>query len=134
MEMRPPSMEKDLSISAPTTPTVKPEISSPLFIEINIPLPALPVLPPSNPRHRTLSLSSLSFHRHASSSPHLSHHSQQCYHFRGHHTKSSDAKHVDPLLGTAIGKTVARRRTQTLGALAVAPAVLMLSTEIFTPS
>ncbi|KAF2805033.1 uncharacterized protein BDZ99DRAFT_524759 [Mytilinidion resinicola] len=128
-------MSSPNSTSPPTTPSLQPELSAPeepLFTEINIPLPALPASPspsPSKPRHRSISLSSLSFHRHDSSSSHTSHQSPSHT-----HTAKPDEKRAAGLATIKEHQTSAlRSRTQTLGALAVAPAVLMLSAELFTP-
>ncbi|KAF2475523.1 uncharacterized protein BDR25DRAFT_310880 [Lindgomyces ingoldianus] len=94
----------------------------PLYTEIRIPLPPIPQRPSSTPasksRHRAHTLSSLSpFHRRRPSSP----------------EKAGPGSCESPAAAMMKSLTVGRKRSGTVDALAVVPAVLVLSAELFTP-
>jgi hypothetical protein len=147
-----PFCDFDSSTSAITTPNAAPEPSSfvtplaspnseddenPLYTEINIPLPAVPappkeskqsLSPPPKSRSRAVSLSSFSpFHRRSSSSTSSGRASEEWPRIK----KEVKNKEVAAMMN--LSHQSKRTRSGTIDALAVVPAVLVLSAELFTP-
>lgn len=146
-----PSHSSDSSSSAVTTPTATPEpspfavpLESPktdedeeLYTEINIPLPAVPappkaaqksLSPPPKSRSRAVSLSSLSpFRRRSSSISSSGRPSEDWPRIRKEVKNKEIAAMMNP------NHQNKRSRSGTIDALAVVPAVLVLSAELFTP-
>ncbi|KAF2260060.1 hypothetical protein CC78DRAFT_547828 [Lojkania enalia] len=126
-------MASEPTSTAKPSPLMTPELfkyEEPLYTEIRIPLPPVPkqykkgYMDPTKPRSRAHTLSSfLPFQHH-------------------HRTSSSSSTKSDPETskeGSVVGSlknsvVKGRKRGQTLEALAVAPAMLMLKTELFTPA
>jgi len=141
----------DSSSPAVTTPTATPEpspfavpLESPktdedeeLYTEINIPLPAVPappkeaqksLSPPPKSRSRAVSLSSLSpFRRRSSSISSSGRPSEDWPRIRKEVKNKEIAAMMNP------NHQNKRSRSGTIDALAVVPAVLVLSAELFTP-
>lgn len=137
--------------SAMTTPDAAPEPSpftvplsspktekeeSPLYTEINIPLPAVPappkqtqatLSPPPKSRSRAISLSSLSSFRRRSGSISSERASEEWPRIK----KQVRNKEVAAMMN--LDHESKRKRSGTIDALAVVPAVLVLSAELFTP-
>ncbi|KAF2707883.1 hypothetical protein K504DRAFT_458370 [Pleomassaria siparia CBS 279.74] len=133
---RPTSPTSTESMSSPplTKSVPSPTIEEPLYTEIRIPLPRLAQQPPSwskskskspytsactstsRSRAHTIASSLSPFHKRISSSPGAR-----------REQGSNDAKNVTRDLASR------KKRAETVGALAVLPAVLMLSAELFTP-
>ena len=147
-----PFCDFDSSTSAVTTPNAAPEPSSfviplaspnfeddenPLYTEINIPLPTVPappkeskqsLSPPLKSRSRAVSLSSFSpFHRRSSSSTSSGRASEEWPRIK----KEVKNKEVAAMMN--LSHQSKRTRSGTIDALAVVPAVLVLSAELFTP-
>jgi hypothetical protein len=147
-----PFCDFDSSTSAITTPNAAHEPSSfvtplaspnseddenPLYTEINIPLPAVPtppkeskqsLSPPPKSRSRAVSLSSFSpFHRRSSSSTSSGRASEEWPRIK----KEVKNKEVAAMMN--LSHQSKRTRSGTIDALAVVPAVLVLSAELFTP-
>jgi hypothetical protein len=121
----------------------------PLYTEINIPLPRLPTPPPQTPaspsinrnclspppthsRSRSRSLSSFSLFRPRSSSTSSSQTSQSID-VPDRLVKPSILKSREVAAAMNLGHQSKRGRSSTVDALAVVPAVLVLSAELFTP-
>ncbi|KAF2998279.1 hypothetical protein E8E13_006936 [Curvularia kusanoi] len=146
----------DSSTSAVTTPDHAPEPSpfvvplaspksedgqDPLYTEINIPLPAVPappkesnktLSPPPKSRSRAVSLSSLSpFHRRSSSVSSSVSSSGRSSEEWPRIKKEVKNKEVAAMMN--LNHQSKRNRSGTIDALAVVPAVLVLSAELFTP-
>ncbi|KAF2737452.1 hypothetical protein EJ04DRAFT_510320 [Polyplosphaeria fusca] len=132
------------SDSIEPSPLASPEIQhdEPLYTEINIPLPPLPKqfanktsLAPESPKPRSRSHtlhSMLPFHHRRSSSTE----SEKAVKFKHFPDMDSESSNDTPHTASSIKSIIrGRRRNQTVGAgaLAVAPAVLMLRAELFTP-
>jgi hypothetical protein len=141
------------SSSAVTTPNAAPEPSpepfvvplasptedeeTPLYTEINIPLPAVPappkqspaaLSPPAKTRSRAVSLSSLSpFHRRSSSLSASARASDEWPRIK------KEVKNREIAAMMNLNHQSKRNRSGTIDALAVVPAVLVLSAELFTP-
>lgn len=119
---------------APATPETdaspfaspEPKYEEPLYTEINIPLPPLPKQKPSpKSRSRAHTLHSLKpFHRRGSSSDSTS---------KGEEWPRIKKEVKSKEVAAAMNLTTRHRRSGTVDALAVVPAVLMLSAELFTP-
>lgn len=119
-----------------TLPTTDEE-ESPLYTEINIPLPAVPappkqaqasLSPPPKSRSRAVSLSSLSpFHCRSSSISSSGRASEEWPRIK----KEVKNKEIAAMMN--LGHQSKRNRSGTIDALAVVPAVLVLSAELFTP-
>ncbi|KAH6621770.1 hypothetical protein C7974DRAFT_377444 [Boeremia exigua] len=147
-----PFCDFDSSTSAVASPDAAPELppfvvplaspqaeedKSPLYTEINIPLPALPtppkhaqqsLSPPPKSRSRAVSLSSLSpFRRRSSSISSLGGISEDWPRIRKEVKNKEIAAMMNP------NHQNKRNRSGTIDALAVVPAVLVLSAELFTP-
>jgi hypothetical protein len=113
------------------------EEESPLYTEINIPLPAAPaptkqaqtsLSPPPKSRSRAISLSSLSsFHRRSSSVLLSGKASEEWPRIK----KEVKNKEVAAMMN--LNHQNKRNHSGTIDALAVVPAVLVLSAELFTP-
>lgn len=146
--------------SAVTTPDAAPEPSpspfsvplaspksevdeSPLYTEINIPLPAVPassrpsqqsqrslqsLSPPAKSRSRAVSLSSLSPFRRRSSSISSSGRASEDW-----PRIKKEVKNKEVAAAMNLNHQSKRTRSGTIDALAVVPAVLVLSAELFTP-
>lgn len=141
--------------SAITTPDAAPEPSlfvtplaspkpdedgSPLYTEINIPLPAVPapskqthssqqsLSPPAKSRSRAVSLSSLSPFRRRSSSISTSGRASEEW-----PRIKKEVKNREVAAAMNLSHQNKRTRSGTIDALAVVPAVLVLSAELFTP-
>lgn len=118
------------------TPSIEQE-ESPLYTEINIPLPAVPtppkqaqasLSPPPKSRSRAVSLSSLSpFHRKSSSISSTDRASEEWPRIK----KEVKNKEIAAMMN--LNHQSKRTRSGTIDALAVVPAVLVLSAELFTP-
>ena len=108
----------------------EPRYEEPLYTEINIPLPPLPK-PKVNPmltgkRPKSHSISSFSpFHRRGSSSDSTRKSGEEWPRIK----KQVKSREV----AAAMNLTSRSRRSGTVDALAVVPAVLVLSAELFTP-
>ncbi|KAJ8116567.1 hypothetical protein OPT61_g2036 [Boeremia exigua] len=124
----------------PVIPLVSPQVEedkSPLYTEINIPLPAVSappkeakqsLSPPPKSRSRAVSLSSLSPFRRRSSSVSSSGRSSEDWPRIRKEVKNKEiAAMMNP------NHQNKRSRSGTIDALAVVPAVLVLSAELFTP-
>ncbi|ORY08341.1 hypothetical protein BCR34DRAFT_603592 [Clohesyomyces aquaticus] len=123
-----PTMPATVDISSPeASPLATPEpiqYEEPLYTEIRIPLPPIPQ--PSTPpksRHRAHTLASLSPFHHRS---------------RSSSTATNSNVNVDrpqdsPAAAMMKSLTKGRKRSGTVDALAIVPAVLVLSAELFTP-
>ncbi|KAF2621981.1 hypothetical protein BU25DRAFT_426090 [Macroventuria anomochaeta] len=147
-----PCCDFDSSTSAVATPNAAPEPSlfvvplaspkadeegNPLYTEINIPLPAVPappkqapqsLSPPPKSRSRAVSLSSLSpFHRRSPSISSSGRTSEEWPRIK----KEVKNKEVAAMMN--LNHQSKRNRSGTIDALAVVPAVLVLSAELFTP-
>lgn len=119
------------------------EDESPLYTEINIPLPAVPapprqsqqsqrslqsLSPPVKSRSRAVSLSSLSpFHRRSSSISASGRASEEWPRIK------KEVKNKEVAAAMNLNHQSKRTRSGTIDALAVVPAVLVLSAELFTP-
>ncbi|XPS95523.1 hypothetical protein M3J09_004811 [Ascochyta lentis] len=148
-----PFCDFDSSTSAVSTPNAAPELSpfvvslsttdtdeeeSPLYTEINIPLPAIPappkpaqasLSPPPKSRSRAVSLSSLSpFRRRSSSISSSGKASEEWPRIKKEVKNKEIAAMMNP------NHQSKRTRSGTIDAMAVVPAVLVLSAELFTPS
>ncbi|CAI6342407.1 unnamed protein product [Periconia digitata] len=110
---------------------LKRDPKEPLFTEINIPLPSLPKKGPSTYAHlrtRAHSLQSLRpFHRRGSSSDSSTSKSSASRVAQ----EPSSVKSREVAAAMDLGKR--HRRSRTIDALAVVPAVLVLRAELFTP-
>lgn len=133
---------KSTTTSEPTSlvdPLVYPHLKdeTPLYTEINIPLPAVPaptkevpqtLSPPPRSRSRAVSLSSLSpFRRRSSSVSSPVRASEDWPRIRKEVKNKEVAAMMNP------DHQNKRSRSGTIDALAVVPAVLVLSAELFTP-
>lgn len=128
--------EPSTFVVPPTEPSTEGE-DSPLYTEINIPLPAVPVppkpaqaslSPPPKSRSRAVSLSSLSpFHRRSSSIASSDRASDDWPRIK----KEVKNKEIAAMMN--LNHQSKRARSGTIDALAVVPAVLVLSAELFTP-
>ncbi|KZM27915.1 uncharacterized protein EKO05_0010307 [Ascochyta rabiei] len=148
-----PFCDFDSSTSAIPTPNAAPKFSpfvapfstpntdeeeSPLYTEINIPLPAIPtppkqaqssLSPPPKSRSRAVSLSSLSpFRRRSSSILSSGSPSEEWPRIKKEVKNKEIAAMMNP------NHQSKRTHSGTIDALAVVPAVLVLSAELFTPS
>lgn len=119
------------------------EDESPLYTEINIPLPAVPsppkqsqqsqqsqqsLSPPPRSRSRAVSLSSLSpFRRRSSSISSSGKASEEWPRIK------KEVKNKDVAAAMNLNHQSKRTRSGTVDALAVVPAILVLSAELFTP-
>lgn len=145
--LAPTSPERDLDMAILPVPTEKLEAiyESPLYTEINIPLPRLltpkasrpsstpsqaqlPSPPTPTNRSRSRTLSALSpFHRSTSTSPSPKD-AEEWPRIRKDRVKSKEVYAMMDL-----GHHGKKNRRGTIDALAIVPAVLVLSAELFTP-
>lgn len=123
--------------AAPLTWTKSQKTEDPLYTEINIPLPTVPtpsknaqqtLSPPTKSRSRAVSLSSLSpFRSRGSSTSSSGRASEEWPRIK----KEVKNKEIAAMMN--LNHQSKRNRSSTIDALAVVPAVLVLSAELFTP-
>ncbi|KAF1939484.1 hypothetical protein EJ02DRAFT_504780 [Clathrospora elynae] len=144
----PPHPTLDLSLVTPSSvpePSFLPHYETPLYTEIAIPLPHLPTPrhpspspcspanPPPRPRSRTLSSLSPFLHLRSSSTSSSSYNQKDSEEWPRIRKDVIKSKEVHAMMDLRHANKRHRNRSGTIDALAVVPAVLVLSAELFTP-